>query len=47
MLGRRRAHQTAVLFAGIGTLCCGLSRNLPMLIAARFVSFNDHPRIFI
>lgn len=38
VMGRRGANQTAVFFAGIGTLCCGLSTNLDMLIAARFVS---------
>ncbi|GJJ11795.1 hypothetical protein Clacol_006033 [Clathrus columnatus] len=38
MMGRRRANQTAVLFAGLGTLSCGLSTNMPMLIAARFLS---------
>ncbi|KIJ25279.1 hypothetical protein M422DRAFT_237141 [Sphaerobolus stellatus SS14] len=36
VLGRRGANQTAVFFAGLGVLCCGLSNSLPMLIAARF-----------
>jgi MFS family permease len=39
-MGRRGANQTAVFFAGIGTLCCGLSNSLEMLIAARFVSVS-------
>ncbi|KAF8589744.1 MFS general substrate transporter [Ramaria rubella] len=38
VMGRRGANQTAVFFAGIGTLCCGLSNSLEMLIAARFLS---------
>lgn len=38
VLGRRGANQTAVLFAGLGTLACGLSNNMGTLIAARFVS---------
>ncbi|KAH7335239.1 MFS general substrate transporter [Rhizoctonia solani] len=38
VLGRRGANQTAVLFAGIGTLACGLSNSLEMLIAARFLA---------
>ncbi|THH21457.1 hypothetical protein EW146_g100 [Bondarzewia mesenterica] len=37
VMGRRGANQTAVLFAGLGTLACGLSNNMPMLIAARFL----------
>ncbi|KAF8521427.1 vacuolar amino acid permease [Hysterangium stoloniferum] len=37
-MGRRGANQTAVFFAGLGTLCCGLSNRLDMLIAARFLS---------
>lgn len=40
VMGRRGANQTAVFFAGIGTLCCGLSTSLEMLIAARFVSYH-------
>ncbi|KAF8507617.1 major facilitator superfamily domain-containing protein [Gautieria morchelliformis] len=38
VMGRRGANQTAVFFAGLGTLCCGLSTSLEMLIAARFLS---------
>ncbi|KZP16059.1 MFS general substrate transporter [Athelia psychrophila] len=37
MMGRRDANQTAVFLAGLGTLCCGLSTNMYMLIAARFL----------
>ncbi|EKM56125.1 uncharacterized protein PHACADRAFT_184826 [Phanerochaete carnosa HHB-10118-sp] len=37
VMGRRGANQTAVFFAGLGTLCCGLSSNMEMLIAARFL----------
>lgn len=37
-MGRRGANQTAVIFAAIGTAACGLSSNMEMLIAARFVS---------
>ncbi|KAJ1306850.1 hypothetical protein OPQ81_007835 [Rhizoctonia solani] len=38
VLGRRGANQTAVIFAAVGTLACGLSNSLEMLIAARFLS---------
>ncbi|KAB5595004.1 MFS transporter [Ceratobasidium theobromae] len=38
VLGRRGANQTAVMFAAVGTLACGLSTSLEMLIAARFLS---------
>ncbi|KAB5594833.1 MFS transporter [Ceratobasidium theobromae] len=37
-LGRRGANQAAVVFAAVGTLACGLSNSLEMLIAARFLS---------
>lgn len=37
-MGRRRANQMAVFFAGLGTLACGFSGNMETLIAARFVS---------
>ncbi len=37
-MGRRGANQVAVFFAALGTLACGLSSNMEMLIAARFVS---------
>jgi MFS family permease len=36
-MGRRAANQTAVAFAALGTLTCGLSNSMEMLIAARFV----------
>ncbi|KAJ7586749.1 vacuolar amino acid permease [Mycena floridula] len=38
ILGRKRANHVAILFAGLGTLACGLSTNMEMLIAARFIS---------
>lgn len=37
VMGRRGANQLAILFAGLGNLACGLSGNMEMLIAARFV----------
>lgn len=37
-LGRRGANQIAVLFCALGTLACGLSTNMEMLIVARFLS---------
>ena len=37
VLGRRGANQTAVFFACLGTIACGLSTNMESLIAARFV----------
>ena len=37
VMGRRGANQTAVIFAGLGTLACGLSPSMNFLIAARFV----------
>ncbi|OSD02159.1 vacuolar amino acid permease [Trametes coccinea BRFM310] len=37
VLGRRGANQVAVFFAGLGTVACGLSSNMEMLIAARFL----------
>ncbi|EIN07892.1 vacuolar amino acid permease [Punctularia strigosozonata HHB-11173 SS5] len=37
VLGRRGANQCAVIFAGLGTLACGLSRNMETLILARFL----------
>ncbi len=36
-MGRRGANQTALMFNALGVLACGLSRNMEMLIAARFV----------
>ncbi|GJJ15324.1 hypothetical protein Clacol_009600 [Clathrus columnatus] len=38
IMGRRGANQTAILFAGIGTLLCGLSPNFPTLIVSRFIT---------
>ena len=38
VMGRRGANRAAVLFCAFGTLACGLSQNMPMLIASRFVS---------
>ncbi|CEL61791.1 Vacuolar membrane amino acid uptake transporter fnx2 OS=Schizosaccharomyces pombe (strain 972 / ATCC 24843) GN=fnx2 PE=3 SV=1 [Rhizoctonia solani AG-1 IB] len=46
VLGRRGANQTAVLFAAVGTLACGLSNSLEMLIAARFLSGMGSGGIF-
>jgi MFS family permease len=40
VMGRRGANQTAVLFAGLGTVACGLSPSMNFLIAARFVSIK-------
>ena len=37
VLGRKRANQTALLFAAMGVLLCGLSSSMEMLILARFV----------
>ncbi|TFK24624.1 MFS general substrate transporter [Coprinopsis marcescibilis] len=38
VLGRRGANHTALLFAGLGVLLCGLSKNMETLILARFLS---------
>ncbi|KAF9266014.1 MFS general substrate transporter [Marasmius fiardii PR-910] len=38
VMGRRGAAQTAVIFAGLGTLACGMSTSMEMLIAARFLA---------
>ncbi|THH09985.1 hypothetical protein EW145_g1642 [Phellinidium pouzarii] len=38
VMGRRGANQLAVFSAGVGTLACGLSQNMEMLIVARFLS---------
>ena len=45
VMGRRGANQTAVFFAALGTLACGLSTSMETLIAARFVwiSLIFHP----
>ena len=40
VLGRKRANQTALFFAGLGVLMCGLSTNMEMLIVARFVRLH-------
>ncbi|KAI0028997.1 vacuolar amino acid permease [Vararia minispora EC-137] len=37
VMGRRGANQAAVLFAALGTLACGLSRDMNTLIIARFI----------
>ncbi|KAI0085904.1 vacuolar amino acid permease [Irpex rosettiformis] len=37
VMGRRGANQTAVFFAALGTACCGFSKNMEMLIVARFL----------
>ncbi|GJJ15434.1 hypothetical protein Clacol_009712 [Clathrus columnatus] len=37
-MGRRGAYQTAIIFAGVGTLFCGLSPNFPTLIVSRFIT---------
>jgi len=37
VLGRRGANQIAVILAGVGTLACGLSNSMELLITARFV----------
>ncbi|KAF8162661.1 vacuolar amino acid permease [Crassisporium funariophilum] len=38
VLGRKGANQTALLFATLGVLMCGLSKSMEMLILARFFS---------
>ncbi|KAG0701570.1 major facilitator superfamily domain-containing protein, partial [Suillus ampliporus] len=38
IMGRRGASQLAISIAALGTLCCGLSTNMEMLVAARFLS---------
>ncbi|KIK93560.1 hypothetical protein PAXRUDRAFT_144798 [Paxillus rubicundulus Ve08.2h10] len=38
VLGRRAANQTAVIAAALGTIACGLSRNMETLVVARFLS---------
>ncbi|KAF7314965.1 Vacuolar amino acid permease [Mycena indigotica] len=38
VLGRRRANHTALLFSAFGAIGCGLSQNMEMLIAARFIA---------
>lgn len=38
VLGRRGANQTAVVLLALGTLACGLSNDMSVLIAARFFS---------
>ncbi|KAJ7119169.1 vacuolar amino acid permease [Mycena epipterygia] len=38
VMGRRGANQTAIIFAALGTIGCGLSRNMETLIIARFIA---------
>lgn len=38
VLGRKGANRTALFFAAAGCVMCGLSRNMEMLIAARFLA---------
>ncbi|KAE9392963.1 vacuolar amino acid permease [Gymnopus androsaceus JB14] len=38
VMGRKSATQTAVLFGGLGTIACGLSTNMEMLVASRFIT---------
>ncbi|KAF5351470.1 hypothetical protein D9757_012871 [Collybiopsis confluens] len=38
VLGRRGASQVALLFTGLGTLSCGLSTSMEMLIVSRFIA---------
>ncbi|EFI26574.1 multidrug resistance protein [Coprinopsis cinerea okayama7 len=38
VLGRKGANHTALIFAGLGVLLCGLSTNMETLILARFLS---------
>ncbi|KAJ6548100.1 MFS general substrate transporter [Mycena vulgaris] len=38
VMGRRGANQTAILFAAVGTVGCGLARNMESLILARFIA---------
>ncbi|KAH9017661.1 MFS general substrate transporter [Lactarius hengduanensis] len=38
VMGRRGANQIAVILLALGTLACGLSNNMSVLIAARFFS---------
>jgi MFS family permease len=40
-MGRKGANQTAVTLAGVGTLACGLSNSMEMLIVARFVRYHS------
>ncbi|KAJ6500868.1 major facilitator superfamily domain-containing protein [Mycena sanguinolenta] len=38
VMGRRGANHTAIVFAAVGTIGCGLARNMESLIAARFIA---------
>ncbi|KAJ6567003.1 vacuolar amino acid permease [Mycena capillaripes] len=38
VMGRRGANHTAICFAALGTVGCGLSRNMETLILARFIA---------
>ncbi len=42
VMGRRAANQTAVVLLALGTLACGLSNDMNVLIAARFVCLSSH-----
>ncbi|KAJ7184647.1 MFS general substrate transporter [Mycena filopes] len=38
VIGRRGANHVAIVFTAVGTVGCGLSRNMESLIAARFIA---------
>ncbi|EEB92914.1 hypothetical protein MPER_08503, partial [Moniliophthora perniciosa FA553] len=38
VLGRRAANHSALCFAAAGILACGLSKDMTMLVASRFIS---------
>jgi MFS family permease len=42
VMGRRGANHVALVFSGLGTLGCGLSTTMPLLIASRFVRLMSH-----
>lgn len=44
LMGRRGANQIAVILLAIGTLACGLSTDMSVLIAARFVRLYTIPQ---
>ncbi|KAF9228964.1 vacuolar amino acid permease [Gyrodon lividus] len=46
VLGRRGANQTAVVAAALGTVACGFSKNMEMLVVARFLSGMGGSGIF-
>lgn len=46
-MGRRGANQLAVCIAALGTLLCGFSTSMELLVVARFVrSFIDFISLF-